>query len=128
MYACYVFLPLGIATSSFRIVAMMITLPASRLILGDRITALKVVGVAIGSIGLLLVCKPDLFFQTTNEGDYFDNTMCNITTLPPLNTPDGTTATAASEKPVACWLRLGCNGLRVQCNSDDSSSTEITSC
>ena len=100
MYACYVFLPLGIATSSFRIVAMMITLSVSRLILGDRITALKVVGVVIGSIGLLLVCKPDLFFQATNKGGYFNNTMWNITTLPPLNTPNGTIATAVSEKPV----------------------------
>ena len=100
MYACYVFLPLGIATSSFRIVAMMITLPASRLILGDRITALKVAGVVLGSIGLLLVCKPDLFFQASNKGDHFNNTMFNLTTLPPLNTPNGTIVAAASEKPV----------------------------
>ena len=57
MYTCYVFLPLGIASSTFRIVAMIVALPAARLILKDRITVLKIIGVVVGSIGLLMVCK-----------------------------------------------------------------------
>ena len=100
MYACYVFLPLGIATSSFRIVAMMISLPAARLILGDRITVLKVVGIVIGSIGLLLVCKPDLFYQVTDKGNDFNNAFYNATMLTPSNVSGGTTHTATSEKPM----------------------------
>ena len=52
-----------------RIVAMLIVLPLARIFLGESITILKVLGVVVGSIGLLLVCKPDIFYKS-EPGDF----------------------------------------------------------
>ena len=64
LYTAISHLPLGVAGSVTRIVAMLIVLPLARIFLGESITILKVLGVAVGSIGLLLVCKPDIFYNS----------------------------------------------------------------
>ena len=73
IYACVTYLPLGVAGSFMRIFAMFLTLPLARIVLGESITVLKVTGVAIGSIGLVLVCKPEWFYtgyiHTTDISD-----------------------------------------------------------
>ena len=62
MYACVTYLPLGVAGSTMRIFGMFLTLLLARIVLGETITVLKVSGVIIGSVGLLLVCKPEWFY------------------------------------------------------------------
>ena len=64
LYTAISHLPLGVAGSVTRIVAMLIVLPLARIFLGESITILKVMGVVVGSIGLLLVCKPDIFYNS----------------------------------------------------------------
>ena len=53
LYASVGYIPLGVAGSSTRIVAMLLVLPLAKIFLGERITLLKIFGVVVGSIGLV---------------------------------------------------------------------------
>ena len=64
LYTAVSHIPLGVAGSVTRIGAMLIVLPLARIFLGESITILKILGVAVGSIGLILVCKPDIFYSS----------------------------------------------------------------
>ena len=63
LYASVGYIPMGVAGSITRIVAMLVVLPLAKFFLGERITILKILGVIVGSVGLVLVCKPDLFYS-----------------------------------------------------------------
>ena len=63
LYASVGYIPLGVAGSATRIVAMVMVLPLAKIFLGESVTFLKIVGVVVGSIGLVLVCKPELFYS-----------------------------------------------------------------
>ena len=64
---------------------MVVTLPFARLLLGETITPIKLAGVVIGSVGLLLVCKPDLFLMNEEESPLANHVTYNTSAFPELN-------------------------------------------
>ncbi len=82
IYACVTYLPLGVAASFIRMFAMFLTLLMARIVLGESITVLKITGVVIGSVGLILVCKPEWFStEQINNTDMLGQHIWNSTEM-----------------------------------------------
>ncbi len=76
------YLPLGVAASFIRMFAMFLTLLMARIVLGESITLLKIAGVVIGSVGLVLVCKPEWFStEQINNTDILGQHIWNPTEM-----------------------------------------------
>ena len=74
-YTAVTQIPLGVTGSLVRIIAMFLALPLARVFLGETITILKVLGVVVGSIGLVLICKPEMFFNfPSSQSNSLENT------------------------------------------------------
>ena len=80
LYASVGYIPMGIAGSITRIISMFVVLPLAKICLGETITPLKILGVLIGSVGLVLVCKPDLFYTKADSTPMDNINVANLTT------------------------------------------------